>query len=391
MAEPITRSESFTMNGSEAFIATAYPIYYKPISFKIDGVETTLKTLYVDPIVADQWYWNYQATTVFQGGVIPPANGTIITITYQTQNSNYVATTVPDSITDIQNINDPGIVVDPNPLDDTYNYTPIGGSGIIQSVIDSPWTSTLEQAESVGAGATRKLSVIPLSVKFMSLKPGLKRGQNLSIEWPKYALTGTYIVTEATYKAREVEMGHGSIFERQITAVIMQDAPDQEPADASGITHATSPRYPVYQTTPYQNLQQAAQIRPAPYQFEKLSIVLGSGGSLVAGNPLGNPYIVQHTGTLWSFQIKAAATGAPVNQTLVVDVIQNEAASIFGTLKLEIPSGSTSLITLARFRGYPLATRVNRGDILTFSASYRTGSGAQTPASDVTVIGEWYF
>lgn len=388
----LVHTESFTMNGTDAFIRTAHPIAFRPSVFIVAGVPTNIKQLYVDPNDATSWYWTAQSFHVFVASVVPPVNGTIITITYESSYSNLVSSTSTSTASQISTVNDPlppGPDPDPDPVDDSQDYTPPAQSGIIQRVYDIPGTVGSSSAASQATGITRQASLIPLAITGTTQWPAPKVGQKVPVNLPDYGLDGNYIVMSLSAKSKEgVDLGHGTSFETVLELVELVDPPTQSPADTAPPVQTVSSLYPIYSTTPLEQLKERTSLQPTPLQDEPLSIILGSGGDLVAGLQIGNKRPVLHSGTL--IEIYAIARTPPESQALVIDVMQ-DGESIFGPRSLVIPSGGTAIYGVTQFLGYPGKYRMRRGAVITFSVGYLIGTGTPVAARDVTVYGRWVY
>lgn len=389
MAEPLTRTETFTAGGTLFYLELAFDVApWGPMSVTENGVPQAVKNYHTETFDSTSWFWQPNDFRIFKIPAV--AGGTVVVVRYQPAASNIVVATAPDAIAAEQAVNDPSGIPDPDSPDTSFNYTPLTPSGIYAGTVDQPSVTDYTTATRVTAGALHVKSVSPLVVKFTTWTPGLECGQNLSIEWPQYDLTGTFCITEITKVADEADWGHLSVFERTITAAWIQTTVEQDPPDTSEITTSTSTRYPVQPYAYPASLAQRAAVQPDPSQWERAILVIGPGAAgFAAGNTIDASYPIRHTGTL--FEVTINSPHPPVNQKLVVDLLVGSLSLFSGATKPTLNPGDTDLIVYSRFRGYPALVRMDKNELLTVDAVYVAGSGAVTVARDVTVTVEWYF
>lgn len=380
-------TESFTADGSQVFVRTSLPIAYRPNSFTVGGIQTALKQTFVDANDSVSWYWTAQSPDINIQSGIPPALGVAIVVIYEPIASNLLGASVPASISEMGSINDPaapGPYPDPNPPDPTWDYTPAGGSGIYTTIFDNPAVSNTNEASSIVGGIQRRASVTPRSVAFKTDYPGWRVGQTLPTNHVPLNLIGIdFVVVSANKVPSAVPRGRGSYFEHAIEAVILKDAPTQIPADPNPPAKVITSIYPITATQPYEKLNQLTKSPPPAIIYGEHPFVLGSGGDLEAGVPLGNRKFLFDNQTFVEAYILPSLANPPVNQDLEVDVLLN-GVSIFGDAKLVVTSGTTAPSS-ALFRGYPSVFRAYRGQIITFSVAYINITGTPVAAQDVTV------
>lgn len=374
-------TESFTMNGTDAFVLTALPLAYRPISFKVGGVETPTKERNVDALDSVSWYWLKESNQIFLDSFVPPVVSTVIIVIYEPISSNIVGASVPASIAQLAAINS-GVSADPS-LDDSNDYTPSGGSGIYEQVYDSLGLQTADQAAAVTAGILRRASVTPKAVSFKTDVPGWAIGQTLHTNHTAHGLTEDFIVVGITANPSPVTRGRGSFMEYAIEAVILEDAPTQSPADPAPPAKVITSITPYRATAPYEKLNTLSKPQPPAARYDKWQVVLGSGSDLLAGNPLGNRMVVFENQTLLEIYGIPDPAAPQTGQDLEIDIFA-DGVSILDSLKLASPDGNTAMVT-AGFRGAPTELRLLRGQMITFSATYTATSGTIVDAQNFTV------
>lgn len=387
MGATLSLTEPVTLDGVADFFRTSQPIRFKPTTFTVNGTPTTIRQLNVEPNDGVSWYWQEQGTEVFTQAVTPPPFGTAILITYEPVSSNLTGASVPASISELSSINDPvapGPYADPNPPSTAYDYTPAGNSGIYTSVYDSLGVGTASEAAALAAGIQRRTSVEPRAISFKTDYPGWKIGQTITANHVALDLIGkAFIVASISAKPSEVTRGRGSYFEYAIEAVVLEDAPVQSPADPNPAPRAITSIYPLSTTAPYEKLNTLTKSQPPAPLYKEWQVILGSGGSLTAADPLGNRVFVLLSQIFIEVYILPDPANPPMNQDLEVDVML-DGDSIFGPAKLIVPAGGTAP-TSTTFRGYPAIFRASRGQIMTFSAAYTNITGTPVKAKNVTV------
>jgi len=375
-------TQSFTMNGTDAFVQTSLPIGFQPISFIVGGVSTPTKQLNVVPNDGTSWYWNYRDVYVFRQSLVAPAFGTVITIIYEPYSSNLAAASVPSSVANLAAVNT-GVPADPD-VDSTYNYTPTEGSGVYSQVYDSLGVASEDQAAAVTAGVLRRTSAQPTVISFRTDVPGWRIGQTLHTNHAGHGLTSDFVVVSISAQPARKQRGRGSYMEYTIEAAIIVDTTDytQSPADPAAPTHAITSIFPITATQPYERLNTATKIQPPMRLIDKWQVIIGSGGDLVAGVPLGNRAFIMHNQTLREIYVLPDPAYPPGDQTLEVDVLLNGVSMLFETIK--VLAGASAPVA-GIFAGYPVVKRAFRGDIVTFGVAYSSIGGSPVAARNVTV------
>jgi len=390
MAGTVRHTESFTLGVSDIFFRTAFDIAFRPISFKVDNVETPIKQTFVDANDNVSWYWIAQNPFVEIQSQVPPGAGTVIDIIYESTLNNLEGATTPGAISTLANINDPqapGPNPNPDPPDDSLDYTPAGNSGIFTTVVDSPSTSTGAGASALATGINRRQSVIPVAINFTTHDPGLRIGQKIPVNRPLHNINADFIILSIVAKPAEKSLGRGSFFRYSCEAVILQEVPTQVPEDTSGITHTITSIYPISPTQPFEQLRSATKLQPPAVRYDQHVFVLGSGGDLEAANPLGNRKFLFENQTFIEAYILPDPDHPPSDQDLVIDVFL-DGVSIFSDTKLVVTDGATapsSTLFRGQVAGFPSYFRAYRGQIMTFSAEYVNIGADPTAAQNVTV------
>jgi len=242
---------------------------------------------------------------------------------------------------------------------------PLGtcGSGLYEGVLQVQNISSQADLNAIAASELARIGGVPTLAEYETEFPGLQPGQIQSINVPKSGLDNLeMLITEVSGSYRVAALHEGSF----VWTVKARNNLD-----------------PGNWVKWYERLI-GRTANPLPVlQYEEGTFVLGAGSSVSSGVSLTNPYIVGRTGLM--VEIVMAAAVPPVDQTLVVQVLDN--GIIIATLSMPATTLANQLVTLTVPKANQLY--VYKGDVLNVNVAYQVTGANPAPATGVTVKARW--
>jgi hypothetical protein len=172
------RTESFKGDSANRVFTLKYPVALVPSSITVNSVSKTIGIQGVES--GKDWYWNKNQKQINQDDA-----GTVLT------SSDTLEVTYQGFFPIIAQA-----------LKDTEISTRAsveGGSGVYESLNDSPNIDISDYAEEKAQGLLRRYGKIPEIVYFETDVDGLRAGQLMSITIPEHGISGTYLIENVDF------------------------------------------------------------------------------------------------------------------------------------------------------------------------------------------------
>lgn len=326
------------------------------VTFKVNGVDTpiyevTAETFGTLPDLGGVWWFfpgNIYITPPVSGGGIPNPGDTVeITyIPYNSQGSNQA--------------DEPLEVVVPSepPPGELFGTC---GTGIFEHVQYVNDITTQNDLLAIAQGLLDRAGIIPKVVEFQTDFPGLYVGMKLNGDVPRMGLNNQELfITGLTGTAEAVDLGYGSCFRWDVTAMNIKD-------------------YPRW-TKWFERLLRRSQHALPLTVSDAATFVLAPGTSLAGGTSVENPHPILKSGRL--YEIVVMTDNPPEDQDLHIDITQNGVSIIDPANPLVVPAGDDSTVVLRVFAKTALYLLTN--DRLRATASYRVLGSDPVNARSVT-------
>lgn len=252
-----------------------------------------------------------------------------------------------------------------NPLTPTGPTFGHCGSGVFEYADQVQNVSDIDGLNALAQNFLNRSGAIPQIVTIETDKPGLMVGQSNLVNLPNLGITSQpMVVSQVNGTAQQHTLEFGSWWRWTVTLINNYD-PANFITYMSRLVARTENALPVL-------------------QYETASLVTSGTGALSPGQSITNPYSVQRTGLF--VDIRISASGPPVNQTLVVQMLRN--GSVIATAVL--PSGSPANVFIVT--PAPVGTQLylyGLVDVITWNSFYSPTGGTPVKATGVTVLARW--
>lgn len=251
------------------------------------------------------------------------------------------------------------------------------GSGKYEAVEQVKNVTSASGMLAIAQAIIARSAQVPLNITFRTFTPGLQVGQLLPASIVKSQIPdgSKFYISNITAshqgdvvddQGRVGSLGHGSGFIWDVTGTT---GADQLNAIAvfEKLVALTSNPLPIV-------------------QYETEELILAPGSSISAGTVEMNPAIVRQSGKL--VEVVVACGVAPVDQTLVIDILNSAYGSILAA-PIQIPSGDLSVHVITAFVGGLAPTYVLVNQALTATAKYVVTGANPTRAGSVSVMIRW--